>query len=141
MAATSVELAWVSGERFDVTNASGSKSTLDGGTHTGFAPTEALLSSVGACMGIDVVLILEKMRTRLEGLSITVDGERAPEPPRYFRRMRLRFEIRGDVPRDKAERAVSLSLDKYCSVFHSLRNDIEVDTVVELVGLAGGGDA
>ena len=132
MGDTSVELAWVSGQRFDITNASGSSSTLDGNTESGFAPTEGLLSSLGACMGIDVIVILEKMRVGLEGLSIRVDGERVAEPPRYFRRLRLQFRIRGDVPRDKVERAVNLSFEKYCSVFHTLRNDIEIDTVIEL---------
>ncbi len=136
MTTTRVELAWVSGHRFDTTDTSGSSLTLDGDTESGFSPTEALLSSLGACMGIDVVIILEKMRVGLkglEGLSITVEGERVAEPPRYFHRMRLRFRIRGDVPRDKAERAVKLSFDKYCSVFHTLRNDIDIDTVIELV--------
>ena len=133
MTATRVELAWVSGQRFDTTDASGSSLTLDGNTESGFSPTEALLSSLGACMGIDVVIILEKMRVGLEGLSITVEGDRVAEPPRYFHRMRLQFRIRGDVPRDKAERAVKLSFDKYCSVFHTLRNDIDIDTVIELV--------
>ena len=84
-------------------------------------------------MGIDVVVILERMRVGLKGLSISVEGERVAEPPRYFNRMRLRFRIRGQVPRDKAERAVKLSFEKYCSVFHTLRNDIDVDTVIELV--------
>jgi len=133
---TRVELAWVSGQRFAITDASGLSSTLDGDTESGFSPTEALLSSLGACMGIDVVIILEKMRVGikgLEGLSITVEGERVAEPPRYFHRMRLQFRIRGDVPRDKAERAVKLSFEKYCSVFHTLRNDIDIDTVIELV--------
>ncbi len=133
MTTTRVELAWVSGQRFDTTDASGSSLTLNGDTESGFSPTEALLSSLGACMGIDVVVILEKMRVGLEGLSITVEGERVAEPPRYFHRMRLQIRIRGDVPRDKAERAVKLSFDKYCSVFHTLRNDIDIDTVIELV--------
>lgn len=82
-------------------------------------------------MGIDVVVILAKMRVGLEGLDVTVDGERMAEPPRYFRRLRFEFRLRGNVPRDKAERAVDLSLEKYCSVLHTLRKDIEVETVIE----------
>ena len=126
-----VALEWVSGERFDVTSGSGLSTTLDGNKEAGLAPTEALLSSVGACMGIDVVIILEKMRTGLEGLSVSVEGERQEDPPRYFHSLRFVFTIRGDVPRDKAERAVNLSFEKYCSVFHTLRNDIDVETVIE----------
>lgn len=133
MTATRIELTWASGQRFDATDASGSSLTLDGDTESGFSPTTALLSSFAACMGIDVVVILERMRVGLKGLSITVEGERVAEPPRYFDRMHLRFRIRGEVPRDKAERAVKLSFEKYCSVFHTLRNDIDIDTVIELV--------
>ena len=68
MTSTRVELAWVSGQRFETTDASGLSSTLDGDTESGLSPTEALLSSLGACMGIDVVIILEKMRVGLEGI-------------------------------------------------------------------------
>ena len=84
-------------------------------------------------MGIDIVMILEKMRTGFEGLSVSIEGERVSEPPRYFNRIRLVFRIRGDVPRDKADRAVRLSFDKYCSVFHTLRKDIDIvtETVLE----------
>lgn len=129
--ATKVELEWVEGQRFDATNASGRGSTLDGDREAGFAPTEALLSSLGACMGIDVVVILDKMRVDLEGLRVIVEGEREENPPKNFRRLRLVFSVQGNVPRSKAEHAVQLSFDKYCSVFHTLRNDIDVETVIE----------
>ena len=132
MTTTRIELTWASEQRFDATDASGSTLTLDGDTKSGFSPTEALLSSLAACMGIDVVVILEKMRVGFQGLSITVAGDRVAEPPRYFNRMRLQFRIRGDVQLEKAERAVKLSFEKYCSVFHTLRSDIDIDTVIEL---------
>lgn len=130
---TRVHLSWISAQRFDATNASGLVLSLDGNKSDGFSPTEALLSSLGACMGIDIVIILEKMRTGLEGLSMSIEGERVAEPPRHFDRMRFRFRIQGDVPRDKAERAVRLSFEKYCSVFHTLRKDIDIvaETVIE----------
>lgn len=132
MTATRIELTWASDQRFEARDASGVSLTLDGNTSSGFSPTEALLSSLAACMGIDVVMILEKMRVGFQGLSIMVEGERVAEPPHYFNRIRLRFRIRGPVQRDKAERAVELSFEKYCSVFHTLRNDINIDTVIEL---------
>ena len=127
-----IDLVWAAGQRFDATDDQSMSITLDGERRAAVSPTEALLASLGACMGIDVVMILEKMRAKLEGLRIAVEGDRAEEPPRYFERVRLRFEIRGDVPRDKAERAVKLSFDKYCSVFHTLRKDLEVETKIEM---------
>ena len=132
MTATRIELTWACEQRFDATDTSGSTLTLDGDSESGFSPTAALLSSLAACMGVDVVVILEKMRVGFRGLSITVEGTRMAEPPRYFNRMRLQFRIRGDVPLEKAERAVKLSFEKYCSVFHTLRSDIDIDTVIEL---------
>ena len=83
-------------------------------------------------MGIDVVMILEKMRVGFQGLSVSIDGERVAEPPRYFDRVRILFRVRGDVPRDKAERAVRLSFEKYCSVFHTLRQDIDIVAETEI---------
>jgi putative redox protein len=129
---TRLELSWASGQHFDVTDASGRTMVLDGDKASGFSPMEALLSSLAGCMGIDVVLILEKMRTGFEGLSMSVEGERVAEPPRHFERIRLRFRIRGDVPRDKAERAVRLSFENYCSVFHTLRRDLDVVSEIVL---------
>ncbi len=75
---------------------------------------------------------LEKMRSGFTGLRISIEGERVEEPPRYFHRVRMHFEIQGDVPRDKAQRAVDLSFEKYCSVFHSLRKDLVVDTTIDI---------
>ena len=125
-----IELQWVSGQRFEAKSDDGLAATLDGERNEGFSPVDALLASLGACMGIDVVIILEKMRTGFEGLRVSVEGTRMEEPPRYFTHVRLYFEIKGPVPRDKAQRAVDLSLEKYCSVFHSLRKDLVVDAEI-----------
>jgi putative redox protein len=127
-----VELLWTSGQVFRAETPSGSSITLDGDVIEGFSPMESLLASVGACMGIDVVHILTKMHIELQGLAVSTEGERAIDPPRYFQRVRMRFRFSGPVPKDKAEHAVELSLAKYCSVFHSMRRDIEVETAIEL---------
>jgi putative redox protein len=93
---------------------------------------EALLASLGGCMGVDVVMILEKMRTEIESLRLTVRGDRAEAPPRYFHTTTLCFELRGSFTREQAERAVSLSKEKYCSVLHSLRPELRVETEIRL---------
>jgi len=131
-ATRSVSLEWESGQVFHAKSPAGASITLDGDTVRGFSPMESLLSSVSACMGIDIVHILGKMRIELGGLHIAVEGDRAAEPPRYFERIRMRFRFEGNLPRDKAERAVELSLEKYCSVFHSMRRDIDVETTIEM---------
>ena len=77
-------------------------------------------------MGIDVVLILKKMRVDIDGLVITAQGERNDDPPRYFRKIELEFTVTGSVPKARLERAIGLSFEKYCSVFHTLRADLDV---------------
>lgn len=106
---------------------------LDGDGERGPSPTELLLLSLASCMGVDVRMILEKSRVPLETLEVEVEGERAPEPPRRFTRIRLVYRLRGPAEEDepKLQRAIDLSRDKYCSVLHTLREDLELEIVVE----------
>ncbi len=127
-----IELEWVSGQRFEAKSDNGLETTLDGDRKDGFSPMDSLLASLCACMGIDVVMILEKMRSGFTGKSVSIEGDRMEEPPRYFHHIRMHFQIQGTVPRDKAQRAVDLSFEKYCSAFHSLRKDLVVDTTIEI---------
>ncbi len=84
-------------------------------------------------MSIDVLMILQKGRVTVNSFETRVEAERAPDPPRYFTRVRLTFALDGPSPeeRSKVDRAIQLSREKYCSVLHSLRSDLEFDTVVE----------
>jgi putative redox protein len=79
-------------------------------------------------MASDVVLILQKGRLPLRSLRAHLSGERAPSDPRRLTSVRLDFEIGGDVPPEKVERAIALSRERYCSVWHSLRQDIDFRT-------------
>jgi putative redox protein len=65
---------------------------------------------------------------------VEMDGDRAPEPPRRFLNLRMKIRVVGpeQVDLGKVERAAELSRDKYCSVFHTLRKDIEVELTTEL---------
>jgi len=134
MAATrsTIHLDGSGGQSFAARTSEGRELTLDGETKAGFSPTQALIASVGACMGIDVVLILQRMREGLEALAVEVEGERVEDPPRYFREIEIRFVIDGNVSRERAEHAIQLSLDRYCSVFHTLRKDLTIRTSVKL---------
>jgi putative redox protein len=125
-----VALEWKGGESFDATDESGTVLPLDGDRKDGFSPMQALLASLGGCMAIDVALILKKMRVEVGRLSVALEGERTEEPPRYFRAIHMSFVVTGEVEKERVEHAVKLSRDRYCSVFHSLRPDIEVTTSV-----------
>jgi putative redox protein len=83
-------------------------------------------------MAIDVVDILVKGRLPLKALAARLDGQRAGEAPKRLTAVQLHFTVTGDVPADKMERAIALSREKYCSVWHSLRQDIDFQTSFEV---------
>lgn len=92
-------------------------STVSGGNGMGASPMELVLMAIAGCSGMDVVSILEKMRVKYARFEISVQGERAAEHPRVFTDVEVVYKFWGEeLPEDKLGRAVTLSLDKYCSV-------------------------
>ena len=92
-----------------------------GGHGKGMRPMQLLLAAVGGCSAIDVILILKKQKQIIESFEVEVDGEREKiEEYNLFRDICLHFKIKGRVDMDKAERAVKLSIEKYCSVSKTL---------------------
>ena len=122
-----VELSWEGGQRFRG-RAGRSEITLDGSLEAGPSPVQALALAAATCMAIDVVLILTKGRYEPRAFSAHLEADRADTEPKRIRAVRLRFAVTGDVPPDKVERAIALSREKYCSVWHSLRQDIAFET-------------
>ena len=126
------ELVWAEGLRFGAT--SGSIATVvDGDSTAGPSPVQMLVMALAGCMSIDVVDIVRKGRHPLTAFRVTVTAERAAEPPRRMLKAHLHFHVHGAVPQPAVERAIALSRDKYCSVWHSLRQDIELTTAFDLV--------
>ena len=105
---------------------------IDGDGAAGPSPMQLAAFALGGCMAADVVSILQKGRHPLTGLRASFSGERAEEPPRRYLRITLHFHVSGDVPADAIERAIALSRDKYCSVWHSFRQDIDFTTTYAL---------
>ena len=126
-----VELTWQGGLRFEA-RADGYTLVVDSERRAGVSPTQALAVSLAGCMAIDVVDILQKGRLALAGLEARLESERRADPPRYVTRIALHFVVRGDVPADRVERAIELSRERYCSVWHSLRQDIDLRTSFEI---------
>lgn len=100
----------------------------DAGMQWGCSPTETLIMSLAGCLAIDVVFFLRKMRAEIKTFRIDYEGERRTEPPQYYTSIDMTITISGSgiTPR-KIERAISLSQEKYCSVHHTLRNDLKVN--------------
>jgi putative redox protein len=106
---------------------------IDGDGATGPTPTLLLLLSAAACSASDIVLILTKGRVALSRVAVDVRGTRREQDPRRYVAIRYRFTIAGDrLDRAKAERAVQLSVEKYCSVMHTLAPDIDVSYDITL---------
>ena len=127
-----VNLEWKGELRFEGV-ADEARTAIDGDGQVGPSPVNLLLESVGACTAIDVVDILQKGRQEIRAMSVEVGAERRDEVPRAVTALFLKFRISGDVSEARAQRAVDLSLEKYCSVFHSLRMDVSVDTQLEVI--------
>lgn len=100
-----------------------------GGDESGFRPMQVLLASLAGCSGIDVVNILKKLRVDFDAVDIAVEGDReAGKEPSPFTRVKLTFTVTGrGVEQAKAEKAVSLSVEKYCSAIASLDKSIKVE--------------
>jgi|SRR3954463_5479742 len=121
--ATEVELLWTHELVFD--GKSGATTmVLDSASHEGPSPMQALGFALAGCMAMDVVHILKKGRHDLRGLKVDLKAERALEQPHRFTAVAMNYEVTGTVPNDQVQRAIDLSHEKYCSVWHSLRQDI-----------------
>lgn len=125
------ELVWSDHLRFGATSGPNAI-VIDGDGAAGPSPLQAAAFGLAGCMAADVVSILQKGRHPLTALRASLTADRAPNPPRRFVRIALHFHINGAIPREAVERAIALSRDTYCSVWHSMRQDIELTTTFEL---------
>jgi putative redox protein len=127
MSDLTVKLSWNSGLKFTGVNAGGIETAIDGDSQSGASPVELLLEALGACVSVDLVLILEKVRTPAAKFELTLEAARHSPEPRYLTSVRMLFDVWGDgINPDKLVRAINLSISKYCSVYHSLRDDLKL---------------
>ncbi len=141
MSAVQVRLQRTGAARFEASNSAGNLATIEGspdlgGEGKGVRPMELLLMSLAGCSSLDVIHILElKQGEKLEALEIVVDGERADAVPAVYTKIHVRFDAKGQVDRHKLERAVKLSMEKYCSVTRMLEPTCAITSSVTLNGL------
>ena len=126
-------LTWDRDLVFTATTQRGYDIEFDANMEWGCMPVEGVLLSLGGCMAIDVISILTKMRCPPEGFSMDMEGERNVTPPQRYNRIAMVLHLIGEgLDEDKVQRAVKLSHEKYCSVFHTLRPDLEVSVDVKI---------
>lgn len=123
-------ITWVDGEQFLAVGPSGHALVMDADRqrNTGPGPMELLLLALGGCSGSDVVIILRKKRQAVKRIIIQVEGERAPNPPQVWTRMKIHFRVVGQGIDPRAvEQAVELSRTKYCSVAATLGKTAQIE--------------
>jgi len=112
----------IDGMEFEGASGTGHRLVMDadeplGGRNAGFRPMELLLVGFGGCTGMDVISILRKKRQNVTGLEMTVKGEKRDDYPKTFRDVHVEYVVTGKgVEQQAVERAIKLSLEKYCSV-------------------------
>lgn len=113
--------------QFETIDEAGQSMTMDipedqGGHGNGVRPMQALLSALGGCSGVDVVMILKKQKETLDHYEMVISGERAVgKEPALWETIHVVFKLKGSMTKEKAEKACALSIDKYCSVAETLR--------------------
>jgi putative redox protein len=133
---------WVEARTFLGESGSGHTIVMDGapeagGRDLGIRPMETLLLGMGGCTAFDVVHILEKSREKVEDCVLEMEADRAADDPKVFTQIRLRYLVSGkDLSREKVERAVNLSAEKYCSASIMLGESAEITHEVVLVDKA-----
>lgn len=105
-----------------------------GGSNEGMRPMQLLLAAAGGCSAIDIINILKKQKQPLKDIQVTVTGEREVDAiPSLFVDVHAHYKLYGNLDEEKVKKAVSLSLEKYCSVTKTLEKTAKVTYSFEIV--------
>ena len=137
MATNTVTTVWKGNMVFESDNPSGDSIFMDapddGIKNEGVRPKAMMLSSLAGCSGLDVVSLLKKMRAEVQDFKMVVHGELTDEHPRYYNKVNVEYHFYGsDLKEDKINKAVDLSIEKYCGVMEMFRRFADVTTEVYL---------
>lgn len=125
---------WKENKLFESDNPSGHKVLIDtseenGGTNKGLGPKAMMLSSLAGCSGLDVVSILDKMKVTIDDFKMEVEGKLTEEHPKYYHTVSIDYHFFGkNLNEERINKAVQLSIDKYCGVMEMFRQFAEVKT-------------
>lgn len=118
---------WKGDMVFESDNPSGKLAVMDtnvegSNKRYGLSPKALMLSSLAGCSGIDVIFVLNKMKLTIEDFKMEVEGELTNEHPKYYHAVSVDYHFYGkDLNEKKLNRAVNLSVDKYCGVMEMFR--------------------
>ena len=129
----------VDGVSFRVTSGSGHSTLTDGppdhgGRNAGMRPMEMMLLGMGGCTAYDVAQILRKRKHEPQMLEVELEAERADDIPQVFTHIHLKYRVRGiDITEREVQRAIDLSIEKYCSATRMLSATADVTYEFEIL--------
>ena len=134
-----VTTVWTEKEQFESDNPSGHKLTMfsaadeENKDTIGFGPKALMLSSLAGCSGLDVVSLLKKMRAEVADFKIEVTGELTDEHPKFYNKVKVDYHFSdAELQPDKIQKAVNLSVTKYCGVMEMFRQFAEISIEIHL---------
>ena len=105
-----------------------------GGDDLGPRPKKLMLAALAGCTGMDVIMILKKMKVEPESFSVIVEGDVADDHPKKYTKMKVIYQFKGEnLPMDKLEKAVNLSEEKYCGVSAVYKQALDLSTEIRIV--------
>lgn len=133
---------WIDGMAFMGESGTGHALVMDGapeygGKNLGPRPLEMLLLGLGGCTAFDVVMILQKGRQPIEDCQVEIEAERAEDHPKIFTKIHMRYLVKGrGLSAEAVNRAVELSVEKYCSATHIINKTAAMthEVVIEELG-------
>ena len=133
-----ITTVWKEKSQFESDNPSGHTFTMfdkskDNGTVVGLAPKALMLSSLAGCSGLDVVSLLKKMRAEVADFKIEVTAELTDEDPTFYKKVKVDYHFTDrELQPEKIQKAVNLSVTKYCGVMEMFRQFADVKTEIFL---------
>jgi putative redox protein len=123
---------------FELENENGTICKIDsskdiGGKEKGLTPMELLAGALASCISIDILMILNKQNIEPDNYSVSVDAKKKNSIPSPFEKIHLVFTMNKEIDLNKVQRAIELSIDKYCSVKESLNPEIIITSEINLI--------
>lgn len=134
--AVQVTTKWLGDMRFESTNPSGHNLFIDageenGGKGEGYRPKALMLSGLAGCAGLDVASLIKKMKLKVDDFNIDIEANLTEEHPKHYDKVAMHFHFYGDdLKEKKLQKAVDLSVDKYCGVMEMFRqfSELQIET-------------
>ena len=116
---------------FEFSDSNGNSMIMDSsadleGQNRGMTPMQVLLGSLMGCMSIDIILVLKKQKISPKNYKVEAITKKREGVPTPYEKIHFVVSIDEDIDRKKIHRAISLSLEKYCSVRACLKDDIDI---------------